>query len=111
MLKIHVKNHVLIRWPERVGGAVSIDMLEKMFRHNRYAVLEPGKKGRLIVSIKGLVFVISKSNAALIVHTVYGTEDAYKYKRDNVDTAYTQFEVDRWERHQYRRNVKYGKGV
>lgn len=86
-------------------------MLEKLFKHQRYVVLEPGKKGRLIVSIKGMVFVISKSNAALVVHTVYGTEDAYKYKRNNLDVAYTQFELDRWERHQYRRTVRYRKGV
>ena len=99
------------RWPERIGGEVTTGYLEKLFRHNRYTVLEPGKKGRLIVSVDGKVFVISKSNASMTVHTVYGTEEAYKYKRKNIDKAYRNYELDRWERHQYRCTIRYKKGV
>lgn len=72
-----------------------------MFKNNRYTVLEPGKKGRLIVAIKDFVFVISKSNSTLTVHTVYGKYENYKLKRPHAVDDFEQVALDKWERHQY----------
>jgi hypothetical protein len=109
MLTIKVKQHVLRRWPQRVGQEVDEEQIERMFRAG-YTTIEPAKKGRLIVHTNGYVFVITRTNTSIIVHTTYGKYGEYKKKRSNLEQAYTQFEIDKWERHQYRRTVRSGKG-
>lgn len=111
MKKIHVKSHVLYRWPERIGTNVDTRYIEQMFKNNRYEILEPAKRGRLIVHIKDYVFVISKSNSTLTVHTVYGRYENYELKRPHSVDDFYQTALDKWERHHYITKVRNSKGV
>jgi hypothetical protein len=105
MKNIKVKSHVLYRWPERIDDKIDVRNLEhyieQMFKNNRYLVLEPAKRGRLIVKIKDYVFVISKSNSTLVIHTVYGKFENYTLKRPHAVDDFAQVALDKWERHQY----------
>lgn len=109
MRNIWVKPHVLYRWPERVGTPVSEKYIEQMFKNNRYNVLEPARRGRLIVHIKDYVFVVTRTNSTLIIHTVYGRYADYSLKRPHAVDDLDQVERDRWERHQYINKVRFAK--
>lgn len=92
---------MLHRWPKRVGTEADEKYVEQLFRRNRYTVIEPAKKGRLIVSLKDIVFVISKSNSTLTVHTTYGKLENYTIKRPHAVDDFSQVALDKWSRHQY----------
>lgn len=100
MRQLIVKEHTLKRWKERVGTDVDKQYIGQLFRNNVYTIIEPAKQGRLIVHIKGYVFVISKTNARTIVHTVYGTFDTYELKRPYAVNNFYKSDIIKWEKHQ-----------
>lgn len=103
-----VNAHAITRWSERVQKNVTDvkGYIEQLFRNHHYIVVEPAKKGRLIVQIKNYMFVISRTNSSTIIHTTFGSADDYEIKRPHAVLDREQCQLDKWTRHQYIANIR-----
>lgn len=113
MRTYNIKTHAIARWKERVGTEVTKRYIEQLFKNNIVTVIEPARNGRLIVEVKGFVFVISKTNSRTIVHTVYGRECDYITKRPKATKENYDNEVslNRWRKHQFIGKVRKGGSI
>lgn len=102
---------MLARWPERIGGEATEESIRRLFKNGHYTVLEPAWQGRLIVSIKDMVFVVSRTNTTLVIHTVYGLLSDYDLKRPHAAGSYEEIELAKWERHQHKKQTRLRGGV
>jgi hypothetical protein len=98
---ILVKSHVLIRWKERILEKPHIkkEDIVRMIKRG-YKVIEPGREGRTIIESSGYVFVVTKTNKSMIVHTVYCKVEDYDTKCDHIENVSETHQIARWEKQQ-----------